>query len=42
MRDVVIELKSPPAEVAPAAAKAGWWPWAAGGSTLAFLVAGAG
>jgi serine/threonine-protein kinase len=40
MRDLVIDLKSPPAEVAPAAAKAGWWPWAAGVSTLALLVAG--
>ena len=44
MRDVVIELKSPPAAeraLAPAAAKAGWWPWAlAGACALASLVAG--
>lgn len=44
MRDVVIELKSPPAAeraLSPVAAKAGWWPWAvAGACALASLVAG--
>ncbi|MBE0659847.1 MAG: protein kinase [Bryobacteraceae bacterium] len=38
MRDVVIELKSPPAELAPVSAKAGWWPWAAGALALALSV----
>ncbi|MBL8292621.1 MAG: serine/threonine-protein kinase [Bryobacterales bacterium] len=43
MRDVVIELKSPPAEVAVAAAKPNRWLSAvAGASTLALLVAGVG
>ena len=35
VRDLVIDLKSPPAERAPVAAKAGWWPWAAGALALA-------
>ena len=43
MRDIVIELRNPPiAEVAVGPAKAGWWPWVAGVSTLALIVAGAG
>ncbi len=43
MRDVVIELKSPPAEVVPVAAKFNRWPWVvAGAATLALLVAGIG
>ncbi len=44
MRDVVIELRSPPAAeraLSPVAAKAGWRPWAvAGACALASLVAG--
>ncbi len=41
MRDIVIELRSPLEEVVAAATvKAGWWPWIAGASTIAFLVAG--
>jgi len=44
MRDVVMELRSPPKEVAAGGAgKAGWWPGAvAGAFALALLVAGAG
>jgi serine/threonine-protein kinase len=42
MRDIVIELRTPPEEaIAVAPAKARWWPWAlAGAFALAFLVAG--
>ncbi len=40
MRDLAIDLKSPPAESALVAAKSSRWPWAlAGASTLALLVA---
>ena len=43
MRDVVIELRTPPVvEVAAGPAKAGWWLWVAGALTLALIVAGAG
>jgi len=43
MRDVVMELRSPPKEVAVGGpAKAGWWPWVAGAFAVAFLVAGIG
>ncbi len=39
MRDVVIELKSPPAESAPVAAKSNRWPWAVAGATTLALFA---
>jgi len=43
MRDIVLDLRTPPAEIAAAGfAKAGWWPWVAGVATLGLLVAVAG
>ena len=43
MRDVVIELRTPPAEgVAAGPAKASWWPWAMAGVLAFALVAGVG
>jgi serine/threonine-protein kinase len=42
MRDIVIELRSPPEEVVAAPAKASWWPWVAGALALALLAAGVG
>ena len=44
MRDVVIELRTPPQEAATTGpSRAGWWPWAvAGVSTLAFIVTAVG
>ncbi len=42
MRDLGLDLKSPPAEVSPTMAKPNRWPWVAGAATLALLVAVAG
>ena len=43
MRDIVIELRTPPEEVVAAGpSRASWWPWVAGVTTLACLAAGIG
>jgi eukaryotic-like serine/threonine-protein kinase len=43
MHDIALDLKSPPAESAPVAAKSNRWPWAVSGAlALALLVAGIG
>jgi serine/threonine protein kinase len=39
MRDVVIELKSPPAEAVPVAATSNRWPWAVAGAAMLALAA---
>jgi serine/threonine protein kinase len=42
MRDVVLDLRTPPPEIIAAApAKTGWWPWVAGVASLALLGASA-